>query len=111
MDDAFAGAEPVSPQAPGDASTPAPVGATPSGVGCPSRRPHGESRATSEEYTSNGSTRSNAGVAEHRGCGKHDDQDAWAWRRSWARTLKSTPEALTAGRQMRVRKVLREMGV
>ena len=38
-------------------------------------------------------------------------QEAWAWRRSWMRTSKSTPEALTAGRQTRVRKVFLEMGV
>jgi hypothetical protein len=26
-------------------------------------------------------------------------QEAWAWRRSWTRTLRSTPEALMAGSQ------------
>jgi hypothetical protein len=34
-----------------------------------------------------------------------------AWRRSCIRTLKSRPEALTAGSHIRVRKVLREIGV
>src|SRR3954449_10801384 len=38
-------------------------------------------------------------------------QEAWTWRRSWTRTSKSTPEALTAGSQIRVRKVFREIGV
>ena len=38
-------------------------------------------------------------------------QEAWAWRRSWTRTAKPMPLALTAGSQMRVRKVLREIGV
>jgi hypothetical protein len=38
-------------------------------------------------------------------------QEAWAWRRSWMRTGKSTPLAVTAGIQTRVRKVLREIGV
>src|SRR5262245_30356141 len=37
-------------------------------------------------------------------------QDAWAWRRSCIRALNPTPEALTAGCQMRVRKVFREGG-
>ena len=36
-------------------------------------------------------------------------QEAWACRRSWTRTRTSTPEFLTAGRQTRVRKVLREI--
>ena len=35
----------------------------------------------------------------------------WAWRRSCMRTSKSTPGALTAGCQTRVRKVLRDIGV
>src|SRR5680860_1440929 len=38
-------------------------------------------------------------------------QEAWAWRRSWTRTWKSTPDEATAGRQMRVRKVFLEKGV
>src|SRR5207245_439335 len=36
-------------------------------------------------------------------------QEAWAWLRSWTRT--STPDACTAGNQIRVRKVSREIGV
>jgi hypothetical protein len=32
-------------------------------------------------------------------------QEAWAWRRSWTRTPKSTPQAVLAGSQTRVRKV------
>jgi len=38
-------------------------------------------------------------------------QEAWACRRSCIRTLKETPLALTAGCQIRVRNVLREIGV
>src|SRR6266540_1918013 len=38
-------------------------------------------------------------------------QEAWAWRRSWTRTSKSTPDAATADRQTRVRKVFLERGV
>ena len=37
--------------------------------------------------------------------------EGWACRRSCIRTGKSTPLALTAGSQIRVRKVLREIGV
>jgi hypothetical protein len=33
-------------------------------------------------------------------------REAWSWRKSCTRTLKLMPEALTAGRQMRVRKVV-----
>ena len=49
-------------------------------------------------------------MTERRSDPPASSQDAWAWRRSWMRTLKSTPLALTAGVQMRLRKVLRERG-
>ena len=50
-------------------------------------------------------------ITERRSEPPASSQLAWAWRRSWTRTLKSIPEALTARVQTRVRKVFREMGV